>query len=109
MCDSFIGYDVWYHVDLYGTHDIEITDLVVSVFQSTPDPDPAKIPDILDYVASLPYDGSDAAQAQKWIAGTLPDIRSVDDVKGTYIGSVHYRLSGSPQGRYLEMGEPPAQ
>jgi hypothetical protein len=106
MCDVFIGNDVWYHVDLYGTAQVEITDLVVSVFQSNPDE--TRTLDILDVLASLPYDGSNGAQARQWVADTLPGIQSVNDVRDIFIGSVHYRLFGSPQGRYLEMGEPSA-
>ena len=107
MCDVFIGTDIWYHVDLYGTAQVGITDLVLSVFQSNPDQ--ARTLDILDYVASLPYNGSDATKACQWVANTLPGIQSVDDVRDTFIGTVHFRLFGSPQGRYLEMGEPVGQ
>jgi hypothetical protein len=107
MCDVQIGNDLWYHVDLYGSPEIEVTDLLVAVFQANPDD--AKAVDILGFMASLPYDGSDASAARQWVAQILPDITSVDDVREKFIGGVRFRLFGGPQGRYLEMGEPPQQ
>ncbi len=107
MCDVQIGNDVWYHVDIYGTLGIEVTNLFISVFQT--DPDDAKAIDIIGYVASLPYKGSNPTEARQWVAQTLPDIQSVDDVQEKIIGNVRFKLYGSPQGRYLEMGEPVQQ
>jgi hypothetical protein len=97
----------WYHVDLYGSPGIEVADLLVSVFQTYPDD--AKAVDILGFVASLPYDGSDASAASQWVAQTLPGIQSVDDVREKFIGGVRFRLFGDKYGRYLEMGEPVQQ
>ena len=103
MCDVQKGNDIWYHVDLYGSPEIEVTNLL-SVFQTHPDD--ARAVDILSFVASLPYDGSNAADAGKWVVESLPNIQSVDDVKEKFIGRVRFRLYGGSQGRYLEMGEP---
>jgi hypothetical protein len=107
MCDFQTGNDLWYHVDLYGSFTIEITNLMVSVFQTYPDD--AKSIEILSFIASLPYDGSDATEAKKWLADTLPGIQSVNDVREKFIGGIRFRLYGGPQGRYLEMGEPAQQ
>jgi hypothetical protein len=106
-CNVQIGYGLWYYVELYGSPEIEVTNLRVSVLQTTPDE--AKTVDILSFVASLPYDGSDASAASQWVAQTLPGIQSVDDVREKFIGGVRFRLFGGPQGRYMEMGEPPVQ
>jgi hypothetical protein len=107
MCDIQIENDTWYHVDLYGTANVEVNNVFASVFQTQPDN--AKAIDILGYVASLPYNGSDATSARQWIADTLSGIQSVNDVKEKYFGNVHFKLYGDPHGRYLEMGEPVQQ
>jgi len=104
MCDIQVGNDLWYHVDLYGSPGIEVTNLLVSVFQTYPDN--AKAVDILGFVASLAYNGSVPSEARAWVVETLPSIQSVNDVREKFIGRVRFRLYGGPQGRYLEMGEP---
>ena len=107
MCDVQTGNDLWYHIDIYGSIDVDVNNLLVSVFQTNPDD--TKAIDILSYIAALPYTGSDASAARQWVTQTLPGIKSVDDVKEIFIGGVRFRLYGGPQGRYLEMGEPVQQ
>jgi len=107
MCDIQSGYDLWYHVDVYGSQNVEVTNLLASVFQTNPDE--AKSVNILSFVASFPYNGANPSAASQWVAQTLPGIQSVDDVEETLIGGVRFRLYGGPQGRYLEMGEPVQQ
>ena len=107
-CDSFPnGNDDWYHVEAYGSPEIEVTYFFVSVDQAHPDN--AKAVDILGFVASLPYDGSDASAARQWVAQTLPGLQSDNDVREKFIGAVRFKLFGGPYGRYLEMGELPQQ
>jgi hypothetical protein len=107
MCDLQIGYDIWYHVDIYGNSKIEVTNLLVTVFQTFPVE--AKSIEILSYMASLPYTSAIPSQASTWVADTLSDIQSVEDVREKFIGSVRFKLYGGPQGRYLEMGDPVQQ
>ena len=66
MCDYQEGYDLWFHVDLYGPSTGEVNNLVVAIFQVNPDE--ARTLDILGFMASLPYDGSNSAQARQWLA-----------------------------------------
>ena len=107
MCDFIIGYDLWYHVDLYGTSDIEVTNLLVSVFQTYPDE--VKTLDLLKFFGSLvfplPAGGANASAAETWLEQNLLGIASVEDVRETFIGGVRFRLYGGPQGRYLEIGD----
>lgn len=107
MCDIQSGNDLWYHVDIYGTSKVEVSNLLVSVFQTYPEDE--KSIDIIGFAASLPYNGSNASEASQWVAQTLPGLQSVDDVREKFIGSVRFKLYGGPQGRYLEMGEPVQQ
>jgi hypothetical protein len=107
MCDIQNGNDLWYHVDIYGTSKVEVSNLLVSVFQTYPDDE--KSIDIIGFAASLPYTGSNASEARQWVEQTLPDIQSVDDVREKFIGGVRFKLYGDPQGRYLEMGDPVQQ
>jgi hypothetical protein len=104
MCDIQVGNDLWYHIDLYGGSNGGLTHLLASVFQTYPDD--AKAIDMLGYVATLPYTGSDAAAARQWVTQTLPEVQSVTDVREKFIGSVRFKLYGGPQGRYLEIGDP---
>ena len=103
MCDVQTGYDLWYHVDIYGSSSVEVNNLAVSVFQTYPDE--TKTLEILTFVASLPFTGSNASAASQWITQTLPLINSVSDVREKTIGGILLRLYGSPQGRFLELGE----
>lgn len=110
MCDFQTGNDLWYHVNLYGSSEVDVTNLLVSVFQTYPDE--AKSLEILSFVASLPYNGSNPTEAKNWVAANLAPpsgIQSVDDVREKFIGTVRFKLYGGPQGRYLEMGEPAQQ
>jgi len=107
MCDIQSGNDLWYHVDIYGTSKVEVSNLLVSVFQTYPEDE--KSIDIIGFAASLPYNGSNSSEANKWVSQTLPGLQSVDDVREKFIGGVHFKLYGGPQGRYLEMGAPVQQ
>jgi len=107
MCEIQSGNDLWYHVDIYGSSTVEVSNLLVSVFQTYPEDE--KSIDIIGFAASLPYTGSNPSEASKWVSQTLPDIQSVDDVREKFIGGIRFKLYGGPQGRYLEMGDPVQQ
>ena len=107
MCDIQSGNDLWYHVDIYGTSTVEVSNLLVSVFQTYPEDE--KSIDIIGFAASLPYNGSNSSEANKWVSQTLPGLQSLDDVREKIIGGVRFKLYGGPQGRYLEMGDPVQQ
>lgn len=107
MCDLFSGYEVWYHVDIYGTTDVPVNNLLAVVFQTQADD--SKAIDVLGSVAALPYAGSDPTGARAWVAATIPGIKDVDDVRQATFGRVVYKLYGGTDGRYLEMGVMPQQ
>lgn len=67
-------------------------------------PDAAIAAPFLGFVATLPYAGSEPAQARQWVEATLPEIQDELAVKETMFGGVPYRLSGRVV-PHLEMGD----
>jgi hypothetical protein len=105
MCDYQEGITRWYHVDLYSTSSASVYYLQAAVFQSEPDDTAAAA--ILAYLAALPYTGSNPASASSWVSQNLPALSGSQDLRQTTIGIVPFKLYGSPNGRYLEMGTQP--
>lgn len=67
-------------------------------------PDAAIAAPFLGFVATLPYAGSEPAQARQWVEATLPEIQDEIAFREATFGGVTYRLSGSVV-RHLEMGD----
>jgi hypothetical protein len=60
---------------------------------------------LLGFVATMPYDNADPANARQWVEDTLATIREAGDVRETEFAGVAYRLYGPNTARNLEMGK----
>jgi hypothetical protein len=105
VCDYQSGIDLWYHVDLYSTQAAPLYYLNAAIFQTQPSDERAI--EILAYLAAMPYDGANPKKARDWVAKTLPTLANPEDEQTTTIGDLPLKLSGGPNGRFLEMGTPP--
>ena len=93
-----------FRVVIYGRATGAVDFIEASIMQYE-NPDEETAIEILNLIASQPYDGATPEEASAWVESTVPDLNS--GTQETTFGGVKYVLSGPPNALMLEMGELP--
>jgi len=85
-----------------------LVDLIETSVLQAKQPDNGIAAPLLEFIATLPYEGATPEDARAWVESTIPTLSGQpDDAKETMFGAVKYVLSGSPKALVLQIGELP--
>jgi hypothetical protein len=93
-----------YNVQVYGRDATKILFIYSSVFQDKPDK--AMAAEVLGNIAALPFKDQPQLEAEvrAWVNSELPTITSTTDERLKTVGGIQYRLYGSPNSWFFEIG-----
>lgn len=89
---------------IYG-RTLQTVDLVDSTVMQSGSPTEDIPLQILGFIATLPFDNADPANARAWVENEFPKLRGIGDAHETQFGGVKFRLYGIPTARTLELGD----
>jgi len=95
-----------YNVQVYGSNATTILFMYSNVSQGKPDA--ATAVEAIGNIAALPFSTQPqlASDVRAWLATELPTLTSTNEDRVTNVGGIRYRLYGSPNSWFLEMGNP---